>query len=42
MLLDDLLPDYDATRIEHRVIDAPALAAYAATRTLPQPNGGPS
>jgi len=31
MLLDDLLPEYDATRIEHRVIDAPIAAAYAAT-----------
>ena len=30
MLLDDLMPDFDATRVEHRVIDAPLPAVYDA------------
>jgi hypothetical protein len=30
MLLDDLMPDFDATRIEHRVISAPRERVYSA------------
>ena len=34
MLLDQLLPDFDATIVEHLVIDAPPDAVYATTRDL--------
>ncbi len=34
MLIDRLLPDYDATRIEHLVIDADRSAAWSALKEL--------
>lgn len=34
MRLDDLVPTWDAARIEHRVVDAPRHAAFEAARAL--------
>lgn len=34
MLLDELVPEWDATRIEHRVVAAPRTVVYAAARAL--------
>jgi hypothetical protein len=34
MLIDELMPDFDATIVEHVVIDAPPEAVYRATRSM--------
>jgi len=34
MLIDEILPDYDATIIEHLVVDAPCDVVYQAARTM--------
>ncbi len=34
MLIDELMPDFDATIVEHIVVDAPPETVYEATRTM--------
>jgi hypothetical protein len=34
MLIDELMPDFDATIVEHIVVDAPPETVYDATRTM--------